>query len=295
MKRIPLFFLSFLLLPFIGCQSRGTEVSDRFSVSVSILPLKYLVDSIGGGDFEALVVMPPGSNPETYEPLLSQMREIAQAKANFQIGLVDFEKSLENNLKANALEADFVNLSEGMSLLSGGSMTEAETASRRHVGLDPHVWLSPTRVRTMVQKIADTLIEIRPDSTEKYAVNRDRLISIIDSVDRYIAQSFSELNNRSFLIFHPSLTYYAADYGLQQIPVEREGKEPSVTHMKELIQSTIGQNITTVIYPAAQSHHTVEALIQEVGLQAVPFDPVAYDWPENIRYITDCIKRSVSE
>lgn len=293
MKRLSLFYLLILSLIMSHCSPRPAE-SVKQTVSVSILPLKYLVDSIAGGDFEALVIMPPGSNPETYEPQLPQMKEVARAKANFQIGLIDFEKSFGNSLKTNALDARFINLSEGMHLLSGSPAEDAEMP-HLHMGLDPHVWLSPTRVRAMAQKIADTLIEIQPDSAGKYKANRDRLISTIDSVDRYITRSFSELTDYPFLIFHPSLTYYAADYGLRQIPIEQEGKEPSVAHMKALIQSTIGQNIHTVIYPAAQNRHTVEALIQEAGLQAVPFDPVAYDWPVNMVFITDQIKQSISE
>ncbi len=291
------YFLSTLLLFSSGCRPRETAVDgDHKTVSVSILPLKYLIDSIGGGDFETLVVMPPGSNPETYEPLLSQMKGIAHARANFQVGLIDFEKSLDNRLKSNSLSANFIDLSEGMSLIAGGPESSSNTSTtNHHAGLDPHIWLSPTRVRVMARKIADTLMEIQPDSATKYATNRDRVISTIDSVDRYIIQSFSELKNNSFLIFHPSLTYYAADYGLQQIPVELEGKEPSVAHMRSLMQLISGQKINTVIHPQAQNRHTVEALIQEAGLRAVPFDPVAYDWPANMKYITDHIKASLNE
>lgn len=263
------------------------------TVSVSILPLKYLVDSIGGGDFEALVVMPPGSNPETYEPRPSQMKKISQAKASFQIGLIDFEKSLENTLKSNALSSKFIDLSDGMELIGGDSLS---AVGHRHTGLDPHIWLSPHRVRIMAGKIAETLMELQPDSIKKYTENRDHIISSIDSVDRYISQSFNVLNHKHFLIFHPSLTYYAADYGLQQIPVEKEGKEPSVAHMKKLMQGVLGKNINTVIYPKAQSlHSTAAALINDAGLRAVPFDPVAYDWPANMKYITDRIKESLNE
>lgn len=287
------FFLSVLLLALVGCHFRnGTSDHSPMTVSVSILPLKYLVDSIGGNDFETLVVMPPGSNPETYEPMLSQMKAIAHAKINFQTGLIDFEKSLDKSLKSNSLSADFVNLSEGMELIAGDS-TGGE---HRHQGLDPHIWLSPARVRIMARKIADALTRIQPDSAAKYAANRDRMISTINSVDKYIRHSFSELESNYFLIFHPSLTYYAADYGLQQIPIEQEGKEPSVAHMKELMQSVWGDKINTVIYPKAQHlHSTAAALIHDAGLQAVPFDPVAYDWPANLKYITDHIKVSLNE
>lgn len=297
MNRIALLCLVVWLSVLVGCGSGGGKTPERATVSVTILPLKYLVDSIGGGDFEAVVVVPPGASPETYEPTLLQMKEVARSEAYFQIGLIDFEKPFEAGIRNNSPEMRFVDLSQGLALIEGGHSHDHSHSpdDGHHHGVDPHVWLSPVRMRQMAQKIAETLSEIRPDSAEKYAENRNRIISTIDSVGRYIVRSFSGLKSSGFLIYHPFLSYYAGDYGLRQIPVEREGKEPSAAYLKTLISTISDEGIRTVFYQEGQHRRTVEPLIREAGLQAVVLDPLAYDWAENMKTITDHIKESLDE
>jgi zinc transport system substrate-binding protein len=283
---------------FSGCGA-GAPSQPVPTVAVSILPLKYLTDSIGGGDFQTVVVVPPGASPETFEPTLSSMKEVSRAKAYFQVGLLDFERPFEAAVRNNGSEIRFVDLSQGLALIAdedlSGQTHDSEAISGHLHGTDPHVWLSPARFRQLAENVARTLTEINPDSAEKYAVNLRRLTSIVDSVDRYILSFFNELKGRSFLIYHPFLTYYAADYSLRQIPIEQEGKEPSVAYLKTTISRIGEERLNTVFYQQEQHRRVVESLIEQAGLQAVALDPLSYDWPENMKYVTDRLKESLYE
>jgi zinc transport system substrate-binding protein len=283
---------------FSGCGA-GKPSQPVSTIAVSILPLKYLTDSIGGGDFATVVIVPPGASPETFEPTLSSMKEVSRAKAYFQVGLLDFERSFETAVRNNGSEIRFVDLSQGLALIAGedsSSQTDdTEAIGGHHHGTDPHVWLSPARFRQMAENVARTVTEINPDSVEKYAVNLHQVISTIDFVDRYILSSFNELKGRSFLIYHPFLTYYAVDYDLRQIPIEQEGKEPSVAYLKTTMSRIGEERLNTVFYQQEQHRRVVESLIEQAGLQAVALDPLAYDWPENMKHLTDLLKESLYE
>ncbi len=156
-KRTLLLYSLLLLLLLHGCSH---NVNSDKSLSVSILPLKYMVDAISGEDFHVTTVLPPGSNPETHEPLPSQIRALSESELSFQIGVLDFEKTLNNSVIKELPDIKNVNLSEKIGELIHGDH-----------GVDPHVWLSPRRVKKIAEAIAVELIAINPDSTEKYRTN----------------------------------------------------------------------------------------------------------------------------
>ena len=292
-KLIYLICLLVLNCMFFGCGPAAPRAGAP-AVAVSILPLKYLVDRISGGDFDVTVIVPPGASPETYEPELRQMKEVAAASAYFQVGLIDFEQAFAKSIKENAPGKQMVNLSEGLDLLEGVCGHQHPHNHRAHGhGVDPHIWLSPIRIRSMASGIGKVLTEIQPDSAEKYRINTAEFISSIDSIHNYNNLLFKNITHRDILIYHPFLTYFAEDYGLVQVAIEQEGKEPSAGQLRGLIENIREKKIDVLFYQEGSYPHTVEALVQEVGLKAVVLDPLAYDWEQNIKEITAQIRESL--
>ena len=281
-----------LLLLAGGCTP--SPVTGEKNITVSILPVKYFIDRVSAGDFDVTVLVPPGTGPETYEPTPIQMKEAVRSRAYFHTGLIDFEQALIESITENSEAIQVVNLSEGLSLIEGTCLHNHEHAGHAHThGIDPHIWLSPARVKTMVYKIEKTLSTLMPDSAMKYRQNTIDFISSIDSLDLHNKSSFQMLAKNTILIYHPSLTYYAADYGLNQIAIEQEGKEPSVGQFKQLLKQAENQGIKTVFFQEELHAPTVKAFVQENGLMAVSFNPLAYDWLENMKIITKNITQSL--
>lgn len=278
--------LLIVLLCITGCGgTQSGQNTEKPVVAVSILPLRNVVEAITAGDFDVISVVPPGANPEIYEPTAAQMRDVSNSELFIEIGLLDSERTLVAGIENNAPNLTVVDLSADLTLIDGGS---AHTA-------DPHVWLSPARMRTMVGRITESFRAIQPDSSAKYERNRDALISSIDSLDRVIHCYFSELQNRNILIYHPSLTYFAADYDLRQWSIESEGKEPSAAGMSEVLREIREHGIRTMFYQKQLNRDMIEAICQEAGLRAVPFDPLAPDWLANLGTLADEIRRSMSD
>jgi zinc transport system substrate-binding protein len=282
----PFFCFFAVLFLFAGCRTSLGDVER--SVAVSIQPIRYFVDRVSGGDFEVSVLVPPGASPETYEPTPLRMKEITRAQAYFHTGLIDFEQALIRGIEENAPQVQSIDLSEDLSLIEGLH------DQPNHHGIDPHIWLSPVRVKAMVTRIEDTLAGLLPDSAGKYHRNAEVFISSIDSLDQLNRLLFQGINDRFILIYHPFLTYYASDYELEQIAIEQEGKEPSAGQFLELIRQTEAQKLRTVFFQ--QELHaptTIRAFAEENGLEAQSLDPLAYDWLKNMDEITRKVTRAL--
>ena len=277
MKKIILLFVSLNII-MAGCTG-GELKSNKKNVTVSILPIKYFVDRIGGGDFNVTVLVPPGASPESYEPLPSQMKEIATSEAYFHFGLIDFERSLGDGVVAKNPSLNAVMLSENMNIISGDG-----NGSRR--GADPHVWMSPGRMELAALAILKTLGQIIPDSTAKYKTNFEELVYEMDSLDTHIRASLDSLPRREFVIAHPFLTYYAEDYGLEQISIERDGKEPTAGQLVSVLNEIKGHGINTIFYQKGMSGKGAMAVAENAGISTFEADPLEYEWMDNLYHLT---------
>ena len=283
-----LFIISLLVLS-TAChrQEQKTE-----TISVSIDPLRYVTEQIVGNDFQIQVLVPPGSSPETYEPTSAQMLQTARSKAFIDIGLLDFEIKLEQAIRDNMPQVTLIKSSEQVPLLAGTCGHTHADQDQAH-GTDPHIWLSPTRLKIIAENIYNGISAIYPDST-KYRTNYETFCSRIDALDRSL-DSLLTPQKKGFLIYHPALTYLAADYGLTQISVEVEGKEPSAAYLSRLIDTSRTLKISKILYQKQFDKSTVEAIATELGLTPVVVDPLAENVVENIESLAHIIADSCSQ
>lgn len=232
-------YLLFLSLFATGCTS-STRQTDKERLYVSILPLRSLIEQIVGDDFKVDVLVPAGASPESFEPTPRQYVALNRSKLVFNVGLIDFEQNL---LRDFPDREKLVNLSRGIRLLEGSCAhghthepTGKARASEGHAhGIDPHIWTSPRALKQMAANAYDALRTSFPDSV-RYTENYEKLLVRLDSLDTACAEALRQANVHTIVIYHPALTYYAADYGLEQLAVEHDGKEPSARHLARLIE-----------------------------------------------------------
>lgn len=285
-------FINILLLATIllGC-NRQTENSRKQTITVSILPQKYMVEQIANNNFNINVLVPDGSGPETYEPTAQQMQEISKSTACFTVGLLDFEKSWLH--KANEMYPNLkvVNTSIGLDLLTGHEEFNHDHG-HYHSGIDPHTWLSLREIKKQSQTILDQIVSIDPENKDTYINNHKSFTNRLDSLDSVITEKLKAVENPSFIIYHPSLSYYARDYKIEQISIEMEGKEPSPAHMKELIDIAKQKNVVTIFYSEQFDKRSAQTIADQLGISMSGFNPLAENVEENLMNITDQIIKS---
>jgi zinc transport system substrate-binding protein len=146
--------------------------------------------------------------------------------------------------------------------------------------LDPHVWLSPDGARIMTENIRRGLAEMDPGHAAAYNANAAALLAEIDRVDAEVRAALSSLppEHRSFMVFHPSWGYFAACYGLHQIPIEIEGREPSPKGLSQVIDQGRALGITVIFVQPQLSKKSATVIAGEIGARVAELDPLAEDW-----------------
>lgn len=284
MKISRIVFVISLALLFVGCAERKVVVENR--AVVSIAPLKPLVESILGEDFEVSVLVPQGASPETFEPTPKQLRDIETARFVFGTGLLEFEQELLHRIARNE---QIINLSHGIDLIAGTCSHAHHSHSHNHAhGVDPHIWCSPKSLGKIAENIHNAIAHEMPDSV-KYGERYTTLCIKLLDLDEEVAEMCRQSSRGTFLIYHPSLTYLARDYGLTQVAIEAEGKEPSAKHLAKIIEQARTKGVKHIFYQSEFPASSVEVICQDIGATAVEINPLEENIFENIRHIVTLI------
>jgi zinc transport system substrate-binding protein len=271
---------------------RNTETAEKPVISVSILPQLYFVEQMAGDLVEVNVMIPPGASPATYEPTISQLSKLEQSETYLKIGYVGFELSWMDKISSVNPGMKIVDLSRGIDLI----IEEEEGENHHghsHPGAEPHVWLSVKNARIIARNTHDALQLMFPDHREELADRLEKFSVSLDSLQLAISSKLEGLEGRSFMIYHPALTYFARDYHLHQYSLEIEGKSPSPTHLRQMTDLGLSQNISTILVQDQFDRKNAEVLAREIGAKIIRFDPLDPHWMEQMLYIAEQFNSSM--
>ncbi len=296
--RIRFFILSVFLL-MTACMACADS---KKVVFVSILPQKFFVEKISGGLVEAEVMVPPGASPATYEPKPSQMRKLAASKAYFSIG-VPFEKVWLGRIAGVSPEMTIIRTDAGIrkrEMLAHHHQEEHhkshgkghEVHEKKHdihkdvhhhqAGLDPHIWLSPKLLKKQLVNTTEGLKKLFPEYSERFAGNLHSFLKEVDKLDRELQTIFKDRYGMKFMVFHPSWGYFADNYGLEQVAIEVEGKDPKPAQLQKLITHARENKIKVIFVQPQFSTKSARIIAREIGGEMIFIDQLAENWLENM-------------
>jgi len=264
-----------------GCS--GPKDSGQPVLVVSIEPQRKILETIAGSGFDIVTLLPPGSDPESYEPTISQRRALGDAEAYFPVGYMPFEQRLASDIEGYDIKR-MIYSSEGIEPVTG---THSHGDGHGHNDIDPHVWTSLRNGKIIAANIAAALSELRPDSAEAYASRLERFVAHIDSLDAVAARRLESSGARSFAIWHPSLSYFARDYGLHQIAVGSESKEISVGRLRDIIDEAREDSVAVFFFQKEYDSRQAATVNEAMGTRLVTINPLDYDWDGQIMKIVD--------
>ena len=285
--RHSLFFLiitSFFL--FEGCNAKKEKTDNLIIVTID--PLRYFVDRIAGDGYMVETLVPEGADPENYDPTPAQMMQLSEARLYFKVGYLGSEMMWERSIGDIMAAGEIIDSSKGFEYeLSGGCEEHSHhEGHHHHHGMgDPHTWCSAEGARIIAGNIKNALMKVYPDNCDLFEENYKKVMSEIDAVEREITMLLEPVMYRGFMIYHPSLTYFAREFGLKQFPIEAEGKEPSPFQLKQLIEKVRSEEVKVVFVQREFDKKQAEAIARETGCRIVEIAPLAYDWPEEMIHI----------
>lgn len=289
MKKITLIFLL-----------STTYIFSNINAVVSILPEQTFVKAIGGDKVNVSLMVLPGNSPHTYEPKPSQMKDVAKAALYFAIG-VEFENVWLDKFKNLNKSMQVIDLSSGIEKLpmtahhdgvhdEHHAEEHSEKHSEEHQGNDPHIWTSPDNVKIIAGNIYEALTKADPANESYYKQNYDKFISLIAETDHKIKSILSNKpKGTKFMVFHPSWGYFAQAYGLEQLPVEMEGKSPKPKELISLIKEAKEEQISAIFTQPEFSDSIAKVMANELHIKVIKVSPLSPNWSENLINISNAI------
>jgi len=281
MKKLTLTILPVILLLSACANVPAAPQANTPVVMVSVMPQAYFVQKIAGDLVEVQAMVGTGDDPHTYEPTTEQMRNLTNAQLYFSIG-VEFEAAWLPRFTAANPNLKIVDSAEGVVCLPAAPNTSGEEAGEP----DPHIWLSPSRVKQISANMAAALAELDPDNATIYEQNLAAWLQEIDQVDVDIRLALSGISRNVFLSVHPSWGYFADEYGLEMLAVEQEGQEPGPEDLAKIIEQARAHLVTYVFTQKGVNQKLAQTIAEQLGgAQIVELDPLAQNWSENMRYV----------
>jgi zinc transport system substrate-binding protein len=272
----------------------GVSAADKTTVFVSIVPQKFFVEQIAKDLVDVQVMVEPGANPHIYEPKPAQMAAISKARIYFAIG-VTFEEIWLKKFASLNPKMRIVHTEHGIQKMPMGAHHQGEEKDHekehhQHGTLDPHVWLSPPLVMVQARNILTALQEVDPAHHAVYEANYKAFITMLVDLDGELRSILKGKEGLQFIVFHPAWGYFAHAYGLKQVPIEIEGKEPKPAQLKELIEHAQKHQIKVVFVQPQFSSKSAEQVAKEIGGQVAFVDPLAMNGVENLREVATKFK-----
>ncbi len=272
----------------------SSEIDSRPVVFVSIMPQVGLAKAIAGEHVRIHALVSEGRSPHAYAPTGRQLAWLAEADAVLTIG-EPFEKKLLQKISPLYPELSIVPTHAGIALRAMPHKHHNTTCADSHGEMDPHVWLSPINAAIIAKNIAAALEKIDPVNTEVYQKNYANLAQKLRRLDLDIREQLRPHKGSRFYVFHPSFGYFAEAYGLEQIPIELEGKAPSPRQLATLIEQAKADGVKVIFVQKQFPSSSGEAIANALGGRVIHLDPLAEDSIANLRLIADHIAQALEK
>ncbi len=282
-------------LPADAADTPGSKVK----AFVSILPIAYFVERVGGPNVEVSVLVGPGQDPHTFELTPRLVAKLANARLLYKIGF-PFEETIIKKIGSTFKNVEVVDLQQGIKVRTltdeeaeaeeaeheqGHGHRDAQHNEHSHEAgeIDQHTWLHPQFAKIQAGTIADTLIRIDPTHKDQYEKNLKDFQADLDAIHEELTRALAPVKGKSFFVFHPAYGYFGDAYGLKQIPVQIGGKEPTARQLGRLVQLAKEDGVRVIFVTPQFSKKSAEALAQAIGGAVVPLDDLAPDYLKNLR------------
>ncbi|UOR13416.1 metal ABC transporter solute-binding protein, Zn/Mn family [Halobacillus amylolyticus] len=300
-KYIGLIFLLTLVLSACGNETPNEDSADnQLKINTTVYPLQYFTKQIAGDAAQVTSILPPGTDPHTYEPTTKEMIKIAEADAFIYsgAGLESYAETIAESVKPEGVQ--ILEASMGVKLEehvhnhddeenSHGEGEQAERShshkegkeseeeahlheeghSHDHQGQDPHIWLDPIRSIQLAENIKEVLIELQPGSESQFNKNFNQLEEKLLTLDQQFHDQLENTPKDKIIVSHAAYGYWEQAYGIEQIAVSglSPTSEPSQKELEEIIQTAEKNQLNYVLFEQNVTPKVSEIVQNEIGAE----------------------------
>lgn len=280
----------------VGCGSGSKEQKSNTTeeaikqkvITVSIEPQRYLLESIAGDDWQINCLLGKGADPENFDPTISDLKKLASSGIYMTTGVLPFENILIERVGRDKLH--IVDTSQDITTITGTHHHHNDGEDKHDDDIaDPHIWSSLRNAKTIATNMYEALIALDSENTQKYKTNYESLIRTLDEKDSAISRKLASAKHSTFVVWHPSLSYFARDYNLEQISLGADNKELSVESLRRNIDEIRRQKASVLFIQPDMDYGRSVTVAKQADVPVVIINPTSYNFIDELSRIADII------
>lgn len=262
-------------------ETTAPKQEPALKVYVSIYPVYYLAQRIGGERLDLTLIIPPGTDAHDFEPKAKLVGEMTKADVIFYngLGLEHWTESLFGQLPKSVT---VIETSVGIEthtideVLKGDSHQHEHNHNHGAEGLDPHIWLDPTKAIQQAAHVLEALKAADSEGANVYTENFEALKADLEELDAKFQADLSAFKRREIVVGHAAFGYLVERYNLKQIAISGISplEEPSAAALGELTHVVKDNKVTTIFYETLASPKFSEVLAAETGTKTAVLNPL---------------------
>ena len=273
-------------------------VEKKIGVTVAIPPYHFIVKAVGGDLVDITTLVDAGQDPHSFNLTPNQTIKLAESDIFFTSGM-PFEEQFIFEISAEAPDLKILFINEGLELLESACLhdhhaheeeVEGEGAEGEedghdhhhdhhhdHGGSDPHTWTSPAYLGMQAITVYEALVEVAPEKEEQLKANLEKVLGKISEADKKIAANLKPHKGKAFYVFHPAFSYFAKQYGLTELAIEVEGKQPTPKQLLKIIEEAGASNAKAIFIEPQFDTSAAKQVAKEIGAEIKLVDPLQED------------------
>jgi zinc transport system substrate-binding protein len=269
-----------------ACSDASADTADEATLNVvtAFYPLQFAAEQVGGDRVSVESLTPPGA--EAHDVELSPQQVADLQDADLVVYLKGFQPAVDEAVEG--LPADKVlEVSEGLATLEGEGHEHSEEEGDKHSdeqghsdekgeGTDPHIWLDPTLMGQIAERVEAAFAEADADGAQGYATNLGELDTELTALDEAWETGVAECESRDLVVSHEAFAYLGARYDFEQVGLSglSPEAEPSPARLAEVADFVRDNDVTTIYFETLVDPGVAETIADETGATTAPLDPL---------------------
>lgn len=258
-KRIGKLGIFVLMILILGCGKKekiNQKINRKLNIVATTTMLGDLIKEVGGEKVNVIVLMNKGVSPHSYQPKLSDTRDIMKGDLLVVNGLY-LEGKMEECLK---------NINKNKLLVIGDELKKSKLILMESGEYDPHIFLSLDLWKDAAQILEKRLVEMDSRNQEYYKESKDIYIEKLNKLDEYTWEQLKKIDrSRKILVTsHRAFSYFARDYSFETNYVKGISSESEVgiNTINKLVAYIEKKKVKTIFLENSTSKNTLSTIIQ---------------------------------
>ncbi len=241
----------------------------NLNIGVSLHPYYSWVKNIVGDTANVTSLIPPGSDPHTYQPLPSDIEQL-QALDVLVINGLGHDEFVKPMLGAvNNQKLKIINTSKGLPLIASSQKSYGFEGESKKVSYNSHTYISITAAVQQIQMIAGELAQLCPDQA---GILKKNARSYAKKLRNMLSNALAKLDGVDTQKLRIATVHDGYAYLFQELGVEiaavvqpRHGIKPSARQLQDTIKRITRSRVTVLFAELDYEKKYVDIIFQETG------------------------------